>query len=268
MHIVSKYPNGIFNWVDLSTTDMEGAKAFYSALFGWETTDTLINADMGGVYTNFKLNGYNVAGGGQISPEMQAQGMPTFWGSYVKHDDADAIAERITAAGGTLMMPPMDVMEEGRMVMAVDPTGATFGVWQPRNHIGAELVNIPNSLVWNELATRDTAAAAAFYQAVFGWTGETDANGYTTFIMDGRRHAGMMELDSNWDPNTPANWTVYFAVDDLNATVAKAQQLGGNIIMPSISAGEVGTLAIIQDPQGATFAVIQLNGPADPPPGA
>lgn len=268
MHIVSKYPNGIFNWVDLSTTDIEGAKAFYSALFGWEPTDTPMDGEMGGSYTNFKLNGHNVAGGGQISPEMQAQGMPTFWGSYVKHDDVDAVAERITAAGGTLMMPPMDIMEEGRMVMAVDPTGATFGVWQPRKHIGAELVNMTNTLVWNELATQDTAAARAFYHAVFGWTGEPDANDYTTFVQDGRRHAGMMKLDSNWDSNTPANWTVYFAVDDLNATTAKAQQLGGNVIMPSIPAGEVGTLAIVQDPQGATFALIQLSGPADPPPGA
>ncbi|MBP7999307.1 MAG: VOC family protein [Chloroflexi bacterium] len=268
MQIVTQYPNGIFNWVDLSTTDIEGAKAFYRGIFGWEATDIPISSDMGGSYTNFSINGHGVAGGGQISPEMQANGMPTTWMSYVKHDDADAMAARITAAGGTLVMPPMDVMEEGRMLMAIDPTGATFGVWQPRRHIGAELVNIANTLVWNELATRDAAAAKTFYNAVFGWAGEADAQGYTTFILNGRRHAGLMQMDSTWDPSIPANWTVYFAVDDLAQTVAKAQELGGKIIMPATPAGEIGSFAIIQDPQGAVFSVIQMNGPGDPPPSA
>ncbi len=266
MQTVTRYPDGVFNWVDLSTTDAAGAKTFYTSLFGWEGMDVPI--PMGGVYTMFKLDGKNVAGGGQMSPDMQEQGVPSFWASYVKHDNADEIAEKISAAGGTLLFPPMDVMEEGRMLMATDPTGAAFGVWQPRHHIGAELVNIPNTLVWNELQTRDSATALAFYTAVFGWTGQPSTPGYTTFEQNGRRHAGMIEMDASWDANIPNSWLVYFASADVAATVAKAQELGGNILVPPTPAGEIGTFAVIQDPQGATFSVIQFSVPADPPPGA
>ena len=266
MQIVTNYPDGLFNWVDLATTDIEGAKAFYTALFGWETTDMPLPGD--GFYTTFKLNGYQVAGGGQMQPEMQAQGIPSNWSSYVKHSNADAIAEKITAAGGTLMFPPMDIMSEGRMLMAVDPSGAVFGVWQPQNHIGAQLVNISSSLVWNELQTRDAAAAQAFYSAVFGWTAEADDSGYVTYAMDGRRQAGMMQMDENWPAGVPSNWAVYFGVDDIHATVAKAQALGGQVMVPPTPAGAVGVFAVIQDPQGAVFTAIQMNMPGDPPPGA
>lgn len=283
MQVVTQYPDGLFNWVDLMTTDIEGAKTFYSALFGWETVDTPI--DMGqmppdmqaqdassaetsyGFYSMFKLDGKNVAGGGQMPPDMQAQGIPSAWTSYVKHDNADAVAEKISAAGGSVIMPPMDVMEEGRMLNATDPTGAVFGVWQPKNHIGAELVNIPNTLTWNELHTRDVAAAKAFYSQVFGWQSESDDTGYVTWLNGGRRQAGMMEMDENWDPNIPANWSVYFVVEDVDSAAAKVQALGGNIIMPPMAAGEVGKFAVVQDPQGATFSIIQLAGPGDPPPG-
>lgn len=265
MQVVTNYPNGIFNWVDLTSANQQAAKVFYSSLFGWETEDAPL--PMGDVYTTFKLHGKNVAGCGQLSPEMQAQGIPSAWTSYIKHDNADAIAEKIGAAGGALVFPPMDVMEEGRMLMATDPTGATFGVWQPHNHIGAQLVNISNTLVWNELQTRDSAAALAFYSTVFGWEGQPTGPGYTNFEQNGRRHAGMMQMDDSWDANIPSNWSIYFAVENAEATVAKAQELGGTVMMPPTPAGDVGTFAVIQDPQGAMFSIIQMSMPADPPPG-
>lgn len=264
MQIVTQYPNGVFNWVDLTTTNQEGAKAFYSALFGWEATD--IPIDETSTYTMFKINGHNVAGCGQMSPDMQAQGMPTVWTSYIKHDNVDAIAEKITAAGGTLMMPPMDVLQEGRMVMAMDPGGAIFGVWQPVNHIGAAVVNAPNSLVWNELQTHDTAVAQAFFGAVFGWTFAADANGYVTCQQDKRTQAGMMQIQPDWG-DVPPNWAVYFFVEDLAAKLATVQALGGNILVPISSAGELGQFAVVQDPQGGVFTIMYFNGPIDPPPG-
>ena len=265
MQVVKNYPDGIFNWVDLATTDIEGAKAFYSALLGWEVEDMPI--DSGGTYAMFKLHGHNVAGGGQMQPDMQAQGVPSFWSSYVKHNNVDAIAEKVAAAGGNLMFPPMDVMQEGRMLMAFDPSGAIFGVWQPKNHIGADLVNIPGTLVWNELQTRNGAAAQNFYSQVFGWVPEADENGYVTFAQDGRRQAGMMQMDENWPPDVPSNWAVYFAVEDVQATVAKTQELGGHVVVPPTPAGQMGTFAVLSDPQGAVFHIIQMNVPADPPPG-
>ena len=139
MKIVTEYPDGVFSWVDLSTTDTVGAKAFYGGLFGWEFEDQPI--DIGGVYVMCLIDGHNVAGIGSQPPEMAAQGIPPFWSSYIKHDDVDAIAAKISEAGGNLMMPPIDVMLAGRMIMGADPSGAAFGVWQPRNHIGAAIVN-------------------------------------------------------------------------------------------------------------------------------
>ncbi|GAB4164394.1 MAG: VOC family protein [Candidatus Promineifilaceae bacterium] len=263
MHVVTSYPDGVFNWVDLSTPDTAGAAAFYTALFGWEHEDIPIS--MGGFYTMLRMDGKNVAGLGSMSPGME--GVPAFWASYVKHSDADAIAARISEGGGTVMMPPMDVMEEGRMLIAQDPTGAMFGVWQPRNHIGAQLVNMPNTLIWNELQTRDAAAAEAFYAHVFGWTAARDDSGYVVFAADGRRQAGMMQMDDSWGP-VPPNWAVYFMVDDLEGKVAKAQELGGNVLVPPTSAGEMGRFAVLQDPQGGVFTVMAFSGPVDPPPGA
>ncbi|MCL4871081.1 MAG: VOC family protein [Anaerolineae bacterium] len=265
MQIVTNYPNGVFNWVDLTTTDIAGAKAFYMALFGWEAVDTPF--DGGGFYSNFKLNGHSVAGGGQMDQGMLDQGIPPYWGSYVKHDNADEIAARISAAGGTLVLPPMDVMEEGRMLIAIDPTGATFGVWQPRNHTGAELVNIPNTLIWNELQTRDSAAAQTFYGSVFGWTAHPTTDGYTNFAVNGRVQAGVIQMDERFDASIPPNWSIYFAVEDAAATVARAEELGGKTMVPPTAAGEMGTFAVIQDPQGAVFSIIQMNSPGDPPPG-
>ena len=264
MNVVKRYPDGNFSWVDLATTDAEGAKVFYSGLFGWQTVD--VPTDMGTIYTMLQIDGYNVAGLSQMDPNTQAQGMPSFWSSYIKHDDVDAVAAKITEAGGNLMFPPMDVMESGRMTMAMDPSGAAFGVWQPKNHIGSQLVNVPNALVWNELQTRDVEAAKNFFNAVFGWTYETDENGYVACLVNGRVHAGMMAIQESWG-DVPPNWSVYFMVDDINTAVANAQELGGVVLVPPTAAGQVGNFSVIQDPQGGVFTAMQFKGPVDKPPG-
>lgn len=265
MHVVTQYPDGIFCWVDLSTTDTEAAKAFYTGLFGWQAKD--MPTDMGVVYTMLQLDGKHVAGLGAMSPDMLAQGIPPMWTSYVKHSDADSIAAKATVAGGIVMFPPMDVMSEGRMTLIQDPTGGAFGVWQPINHIGAELVNMPNTLIWNELQTRDGAKAGQFYKAVFGWEGEPDANGYVVYKQNGRAHAGMMQMDDSWG-DVPPNWSVYFMVADITAAAARVSELGGHVLVPPSKAGEMGTFAVIRDPQGGVFTIMEFNGPVDLPPGA
>jgi predicted enzyme related to lactoylglutathione lyase len=265
MQVVKEYPNGVFCWVDLATTDTAAATAFYEGLFGWETVEEPLPGE--GVYLTFQKDGMRVAGGGQMDPAMQEQGIPPFWTSYVKHDDADAIAARITEAGGTVMFPPMDIMEEGRMTVAQDPTGAMFGVWQPKNHTGAQLVNQPDTLSWNELQTTDTGQALDFYRHVFGWRGETaDESGYVSLYAGDRSQAGMIPMDESWE-GVPPNWAVYFNVADVEASAAKAESLGGKLLMPVADAGDVGRFTIVQDPQGGMFSIIQFNGPASPPPG-
>ncbi len=264
MKVVTTYPDSVFCWVDLTTTDAEGAKAFYTALFGWNSDDR--PTDMGGVYSMLQIEGKNVAGLSAMPPDMQAQGAPPFWASYVKHSDIDAVAAKITEAGGTLLFPPMDVMEEGRMAMAQDPTGAMFGIWQPRGHIGAELVNQPNTLSWNELQTRDVNEVKTFYQAVFDWTYTADESGYVMCLQNGRRQAGMLQMDESWG-DIPANWAVYFLVEDVDKMAAQAQALGGTLLVPPSKAGEIARFSVVQDPQGGVFSIIQFNGPIDPPPG-
>ena len=266
MHIVKSYPDGVFSWVDLTTTDVAGAKAFYSGLFGWEGED--IESEGSLIYTMMTLDGHNVAGMGPMQADMIEHGVPPHWTSYVNHSDVDGIVTKATEAGGTVLFPPMDIFDSGRMAMIQDPTGAAFGVWQPRNHIGAQVVNHPNALVWNELQTRDGAAAQGFYESVFGWKGGlSDDSGYISYAVDGRVHAGMMEMDENFPENVPANWQPYFMVEDVHATAAKAQELGGTLLMPPMEAGDVGTFAVIQDPQGAVFSIIKFKGQVDTPPG-
>jgi hypothetical protein len=265
MQVVKRYPDGIFCWVDLATTDPEAAKEFYTGLFGWEAED--IPTDVGTPYTMFQIEGKNVAALSAMTPDMQEQGAPPFWSSYIKHDDVDAVAAKATEADGTVIMPPYDVMEEGRMAMIQDPGGAVFGVWQPRNHIGAELVNRPNALVWNELQTRDGEAARAFYSKVFDWDDQVDENNYYVFKQDGRIHAGMLLMDESWDENIPPNWAVYFMVEDVDAATAKIQELGGQVLVPPTPAGEMGKFSVAQDPQGGVFTVMQFEGEVDSPPG-
>lgn len=264
MRVVKEHPNGVFCWAHLATTDSEGTKRFYESLFGWETDEQGIPG--GRVHLMFKLGGYDVAGGGQMDPAMQAQGVPSFWTSFVKHDNADAMAAKITEAGGTLMFPPMDVGEDGRMVVGQDPAGAAFGVWQPKNHIGAQLINQPNTLSWSELQTPDAERALNFYNKVFGWTGEKDATGYVTISTGEGRQAGMMAMDERGE-DIPPNWAVYFAVEDIDTSAAKAEELGGRLLVPVAAAGDIGRFAVVQDPQGAVFSIIQFSIPADPPPG-
>jgi predicted enzyme related to lactoylglutathione lyase len=264
MQVVKGYPDGVFSWVDLATTDTEGAKSFYSGLFGWSGLD--IPTDSGMVYTMFQIEGLDVSGMGPLDENLKAQGIPPHWSSYVKHDDVDGVAARAAEAGGTVLMPPFDVMESGRMTMIQDPAGAVFGVWQPNQHIGAKLVNIPNTLTWNELMTRDLEGAKEFYAAVFGWTYTQDESGYVVCYVDGRHQAGMMKIDESMG-EMPPSWGNYFLVDDIASKVKKLQELGGTVVVPPTPAGEMGKFSVVQDPQGGHFSLIEYSGPADPPPG-
>ncbi|HUK64502.1 MAG TPA: VOC family protein, partial [Dongiaceae bacterium] len=165
------------------------------------------------------------------------------------------------SAGGTVFVEPMDVLQAGRMAVVADPQGALFCIWQPREHIGSEIVNEPGALIWNELATTDTAAAKAFYGAVFGWGSEDmtgdDGMAYTRWELDGKGVGGMMPMGDAYPAGIPPNWLTYFAVEDCAATVARAVELGGRVQMEPMTIS-MGTFAVLADPSGAVFAVIEL----------
>jgi uncharacterized protein len=249
---MTDYPPGTPSWVDLATSDPEGGIAFYGALFGWEFNNQGPDA---GNYNLCTLRGKVVAG---LGPTMNP-GQPTAWSSYVSVEDADQTAKTIESAGGTVLAPPFDVMTAGRMGIFMDPTGAAFSVWQPRDTRGAELVNEPGAWGWNELDTRDVEAAKSFYQTVFGWESKTNDMGggmsYTEFQLDGRSIAGMMPMPEMIPAEVPAFWLVYFGVDDTDAAAAKATELGGGLSFGPMDT-PAGRFAVLRDPAGAGFAVI------------
>jgi hypothetical protein len=267
MQEVRTYPSGTFSWVDLATTDAAAAKQFYTQLFGWQAND--MPAGDQGIYTMLTLEDKEVAALYQMSEEQRTQGVPPHWLSYVTVEDITAATEKASAHGGSVLAPPFEVMEAGHMALLQDPTGATFALWQPENHIGAKLVNIPGTFSWNELATTDVDKAKAFYEALFGWEIETSpmptGGPYTTFKNKGRMAGGMLQIGPDWG-EIPSNWTVYFAVEDCDAAVKKAEGLGGKRHMDPMDIPEVGRFTVLEDPQGAFFTIIKMYV-YDPPPG-
>lgn len=253
-----EYAPGTFCWVELGTSDSAGAKKFYGELFGWTFLDNPMGPDM--VYTIVKQDDKDVGGLYQLSPDMSSQGIPPNWMSYASTDSADETAAKAQELSATIMQGPFDVATMGRMAVIQDPTGAVFGVWQAGTHKGAGVVNIPNSLVWNELMTTDTNKAGEFYAGLFGWTLDTQNFGdfkYTIFKNGGERGAGgMLTITPEMGP-VPPNWLVYFAVEDCDATSQKVSELGGSVMKPPEDIPNIGRFAIFTDPQGAAFAVIK-----------
>lgn len=251
------YDAGIPSWTDLSTPDVDAAKTFYTQLFGWETED--IHGEDGDlIYTMFRRDGRAVAGvGGQTE---ESAGAPATWTTYVATDDADATAKRVTAAGGSVLVEPMDVMESGRMAIFQDPAGAVVATWQARRHIGAELVNEAGGPSWNELLTGDREGAKRFYGEVFDWAFEDmemPTGPYTVAQVGDGPVAGVMDRPQEMPDDIPDHWLSYFAVEDTDAVVAAAAEAGATVLLEPTTVEGVGRIATLADPQGAPFSVMQ-----------
>jgi predicted enzyme related to lactoylglutathione lyase len=242
--------------------DVDASKAFYTAVFGWEADDRF-DDDGNRVYVMFSLGGKSVAGLGGQPPGMGD--MPAVWNSYVATDDVAATAARVMEAGGTVMMPPMQVMEAGEMAIFADPTGAAFSVWKANEHIGAELCNEPNTWAWNELMTRDLDAALPFYSAVFGWSYDPQDMGPmgTYHVIQGGEHGGLgglMAMPPDVPDMVPNHWAVYFTVADIEASIDAVRANGGQVVVEPMDIPGVGTTATVHDPAGGNFSLMQ---PAD-----
>ena len=250
-----EYTPGTPNWVDLQTTDQNAAKAFYGEIFGWTYNDMPVDEANKVFYSMATLRGLDVGAIAPMGPDMA--GIPPHWNTYISVSDVDATAATVPGAGGTVIAPPFDVMDAGRMAVVADPTGAVFQLWQAKNHIGASLVNETGAFSWNELLTPDIPKAAAFYNKVLGWTAnkfEGDMD-YTEFKLEGESLAGAMNPPM---PGIPPVWTIYFNVDDTDATVAKAKSLGATVFAEPTDIPP-GRFAVLADPQGAMFNVIKMN---------
>jgi uncharacterized protein len=248
----TEYTPGTFSWADLTTTDQDGAKRFYSELFGWEANDQPVGD--GVVYSMMQIDGKDVAA---ISPQPQQQreaGVPPTWNAYISVESADAAAERAAELGANVHAPPFDVMDAGRMAVIQDPQGAFFMVWEPKANIGAQLVNVPGALCWNELGSPDQQASASFYGDLFGWKTQTfEGQGDYLVIMNGERsNGGIRKIDPGSDE--PPNWSPIFATDDIDASLAKVEELGGSKHMGPTDIG-IAKIGVVQDPQGAWFVL-------------
>lgn len=248
----SGYAPGSFCWVDLTTTDQSAAKAFYGGLFGWEAEDMPVGE--GTFYSMQRLRGKDVAA---ISPQPQQQreaGVPPTWNSYVSVESADAAAERAKELGGNVHAPAFDVLEAGRMAVIGDSQGAFFLAWEPRQHFGAGLVNEPGAFCWNELNSPDPAGAIPFYSGLFGWTiepFEASPEPYFSIKNGDANNGGIREQGQ---PGVPPHWLVYFAVEDIDAAIARVEELGGAKMVGPIDI-QIAKIAVVHDPQGAFFAL-------------
>jgi predicted enzyme related to lactoylglutathione lyase len=271
------YIPGVPCWVDTSQPDPGAAVEFYRGLFGWEF-ESVMPPEAPGEYFMARLRGGDVAAVGSL-PE----GMPPMatWNTYVWVDSADTTASKVRAAGGGVVMEPFDIMDSGRMAVFTDPEGAAFCVWQPKEHKGARIVNEHGALNFNGLNTRDVEGAKSFYGSVFGWTtlglsaGEMwTLPGYGDHLERGnpglREQIAQMGGPAGFEdvvasinpipadqPDTPAHWSVTFAVDDAAAIAEKAAELGGTVVVPPFDA-PWSRLTIVRDPQGATFIASQF----------
>jgi len=271
------YIPGVPCWVDTSRPDPEAVLPFYGGLFGWEFEDVMPEGSDGAYFTG-RIRGGDVAAVGSIPDGAPPMAM---WNTYVWVENADEAAAKARDAGGAVAMEPFDVMGAGRMAVLTDPEGAAFCVWQAKSHKGAKVVNEHGSLNFNGLATRDPEGAKMFYGAVFGWKtlALPDAlmwtlPGYGDHLEESspglREQMAQMGAPEGFidvvaavnpiadeEPDTPAHWSVTFAVDDADATAAKASELGGEVVAGPFDAPWT-RMAVIEDPHGATFIASQF----------
>lgn len=258
------YPPGTPCWVDLMVPDQQAALDFYRGLFGWESE---VGPPETGGYAVCTLRGKPVAG---IMAAMNPDGTrpdpmpPAAWTTYLASADVDTTQQAVESNGGQVMMPAMDVMALGRMAVVSGPTGAVFGLWQAKDFNGAGIVNEPGAVIWSELNTSDVAAAAAFSAKVLGITAEPmeGADGYFALNVAGRTVGGMQALSDIKDlpPGVPSHWLTYFAVEDTDSTVGDLVAAGGKVRKAPFDM-MAGRMAVVEDPQGAIFAVIKVAPP-------
>jgi len=242
-------------WIDLSSSDPAASREFYSKLFGWQVE---VNPDpQYGGYALAKIEGKDVAG---IGPKMMPEA-PTAWSIYITSNDLDALSQKVTAAGGTVVAAPMAIGDQGRMAVFQDPSGAIISAWQPAAMPGFT-AGTANTYGWAELNSRGLGKAVPFYAAVFGWSSRTSPMGegqppYTEFLLGQESIAGGMEMNPATPPAIPSYWMVYFAVDDVDAAYRRAIDNGAQeMLSPSDFSG--GRFAIVSDPQGAIFGLLKM----------
>jgi predicted enzyme related to lactoylglutathione lyase len=256
---IDKHPPGTFCWIELFTTGQNGAKTFYSSLFGWSSVDSPMGP--GEFYTMFQIDGRDAAGAYTMGADERSQGVPPHWNLYVAVESADDAAGRAAKLGGEVLAPAFDVMEYGRMAVLRDPTGAVISVWQANKHRGTGIGGVDGTLCWADLFTRDPERARQFYGDLFGWkltVAEKDSSGYL-HIQNGEEFIGGIPPGGPPNPKAPPHWLLYFQVADVDASAAKAKQLGAAVYAPPMTIENAGRIAVLADPAGAAFSIFKAS---------
>lgn len=254
--------NGTVGWADVAVPDMAAGIAFYEALFGWETQ--VFEAESM-PYAMFSRGDKAVAGLGSLSPEQIESGQPPAWSTYIIVDDADTTFAKAVELGATPLMEPMDIPDTGRFFFVLDPVGAAVGFWQSGDHDGAEVFNEMNTMTWNDTASSDLEASVSFYTELLGWVAEhVDYDGfpYTLFKIGERSNAGAYDMSGLVPDGVPPHWLVWFLVEDCHSSASTITELGGSVLSEPRESG-VGTSAVVADPFGATFAIIEPGRATD-----
>jgi predicted enzyme related to lactoylglutathione lyase len=248
---------GSFCWVELATTDQSAAKKFYSNLFGWTAQDNPMGPDM--TYTMLRLGGKDVAGLYRLMKDQVDNHVPPHWMLYIKVDSVDQSAAKAVKLGAKQIVPPSDIPNVGRFAVLQEPTGGHTSIFRPGQHKGLTSFGEVGTFCWADFNTPDAGKAARFYSEWLGWTIDAGMDVYR-HIQNGASHDDMIGGIPNQfhaPPGTPAHWMCYFLVADCKASAAKAAQSGAKTIMPAELMKDVGTIAVLTDPQGAVFALFQ-----------
>lgn len=276
------YLPGVPCWLDIMQPEPDAARKFYAELFGWEFENAAPD-DGPGPYYIARIRGKNVAAiGGPHEAET-----PTSWNTYTAVESVDRTVTRVREAGGTVVTGPVDIPESGRFAVFADAQGAVFSVWEAGAFIGAQLVNEPGTWNFSELHTANVTAAESFYRSVFNWEVldfSVGDSAYTFFKLDGYGDslaknnaefrdriaadesaatfadvvATLVDASSGTESIDPPHWSVTFAVDDADAIAAKAERLGGKVIVPPFDSEPV-RMTVLADPQGAVFTASKFE---------
>ena len=244
-----------FIWHDLMTSDVAGAKAFYSKLIGW----SMASFDSSNEYTVLSAGKTGIGGIMAIPPKAAAEGMPACWQGYIHVDDVDAYEKKVVAAGGSVFMPAQDIPNVGRFAVAGDPFGAAFIMFKPGSSEASPQSppGTPGLVGWNELYAGDCEKAFAFYSGLFGWTKVRDHDmgtmgPYRLFATGGPEVGGIMTKPAEVPVTT---WLYYFNVNGIDAAVARVNEGGGKVLMGPHEVPGGAWVAQCMDPQGAVFGM-------------
>ncbi|MEP7115615.1 MAG: VOC family protein [Ilumatobacteraceae bacterium] len=258
------YAPGTPSWVDLSTSDQAAAKSFYEGLFGWTYDDAPIGDDV--VYSMALVGGSTVAAIASQQVEQAAAGVPPHWQMYITVANVDETVKSVEGAGGSVHVPPFDVMNAGRMAVITDPSGAFFMLWTAINTPGAGRVNEPGAFTWSELVAPPNDTTASFYETVVGLKLISEPMGdgstYDGFTLDGTAETMVAGTMPPMMAGIPPHWSIYFGTADVDASAAKVTELGGTVIAPPFDI-PVGRMAVVADPQGATFCLFRMPAATD-----